>query len=179
MSKLITTEIKAALLNKDEDAIKYLKQIKKGIYLHIYKPSQNIYEKRTKREHIINANLTVIKPGKFTKGLLSRCKGYHQSWKYKSNDELCFLKEVNTYLLVDLSNYTNEYVARIEGGLMGLISYILNEDLNRYEKGSKSEYRIVNNNQISTETIDKLSCLIKKQLDNDFELEEMKNIYIK
>lgn len=178
MSKLITQEIKAALLNNDEEAIKYLRQIKKGIYLHIYKPSEIIYEQRAKKEHIINADLTVIKPGKFTKGLLSRCKGYHDSWKYKSNDELCFLNEVNTYLLIDLSNYTNEYVARIEGGLMGLISFVFN-DLKRYEKGSKSEYRIINNNiQISAQIIEKLSNLIKIQLDNDFKLEEMKNIYI-
>lgn len=88
------------------------------------------------------------------------------------------MNEVNTYLLVDLSNYTNEYVARIEGGLMGLISFLFN-DLKRYEKGSKSEYRIINNNiQISSGVIEKLSNLIKKQLDNDFKLEEMKNIYI-
>lgn len=165
--RYFTEELKKAIIEENRDAILSLKNINKGIYIHVFKPSQDVYETRKNGNHIIKSGTTVIKPGKFVSGLYGRARGYTKCWKYESNNDLCFLQEVKSYLLVDLSAFKNDYVARIEAGLTSAIQHTIGETFS-YEKGSHSEYRILKEgNQITEEIIKKLSEVIHLQIDND------------
>ena len=165
--KFFTEDLRKAIIEGDKNSILKLKRIKKGIYIHVFRPTQDVYENRKNGNHIIKSGAIVIKPGKFSNGLFERASGYTKCWKYISTDDLCFFNEVKSYLLVDLSMYKNDYVARIEAGLTSVIKHVIG-DVFRYEKGSRSEYSILNSNtQITDESIKKLSELICSQIEHD------------
>lgn len=168
----LTDYLQNAINEENQDSIKFLKKINKGIYIHIFNPNENVYEKRKNIPHIIECGTTVIKPGKFTSGLYERTRGYTKCWKYESNDGLSFLNEVKSYLLVDLSEFENDYVARIEAGLTSVILYVLGkESLISYERGSKSEYRKLKEGICFNEKlVQKLSDILKTQIKHDMKL---------
>lgn len=169
----LTDDLKKAIEEENKDSITFLKKIKKGIYIHIFNPKENVYEMRKNIPHIIESGTTVIKPGKFTGGLYGRTRGYTKCWKYQSTDGYCFLNEVKSYLIVDLSEFENDYVARIEAGLTSVICYVLGkESISSYEQGSKSEYRKLKKGMcISEEMVQKLSDIIKTQIKHDMDLD--------
>jgi hypothetical protein len=176
--RYITEDLNKVILEKCNATKTNLADIKKGIYLHVFQPSEDIYENRKNRLHIIHSETIVFKPGKFTSGLFGRCHSYYKSWKYKSTNEFCLLNEVKSYLIVDLSNYNNDYVARVEAGLMSIIEQVIGET-KRQENGSKSEYRLLNKEvQLTDEMIKKLTDIIHCQIENDMALEVNKEIYI-
>ena len=87
------------------------------------------------------------------------------------------LNEVKSYLLVDLSNYNNDYVARVEAGLTSIIEIVIGET-KRQENGSKSEYRLLNKEVKLTDVmIRKLTNIINCQIENDMALEVNKKLY--
>ena len=100
--RYITEDLNKVILDKCNITKTNLSNIKKGIYLHVFQPTEDIYENRKNKEHIIRSGAIVFKPGKFTSGLFGRCSSYYKSWKYKSTHEFCLLNEVKSYLLVDL-----------------------------------------------------------------------------
>ena len=176
--RYITEELNKVIIDKCNDTKTNLNCIKKGIYLHVFQPSEDIYENRKNSKHKIQSNTVVFKPGKFTGGLYGRCVSYFKSWKYYSTDEFCMLNEVKTYLIVDLSKYNNDYVARVEAGLTSIIEKVIGQT-ERQEGGSKSEYRLLNNEvQFTDEMIKQLTHIVKIQIENDMALELNKSLYI-
>jgi hypothetical protein len=175
--RYITEDLNKVILDKCNVTKTNLLGIKKGIYLHVFQPTEDIYENRKNKEHIIRSGAIVFKPGKFTSGLFGRCSSYYKSWKYKSTHEFCLLNEVKSYLLVDLSNYNNDYVARVEAGLTSIIEIVIGET-KRQENGSKSEYRLLNKEVKLTDVmIRKLTNIINCQIENDMALEVNKKLY--
>lgn len=176
--KYITGDLNKIILDKCDDTKTNLNGIQKGIYLHVFQPSENIYENRKNKEHIIFSDTIVFKPGKFTGGLFGRCNSYYKSWKYKSTNEYCMLNEVKTYLIVDLSSYNNDYVSRVEAGLTSIIEKVIGKT-ERQENGSKSEYRLLKKEvQLTDEMIKKLTHIVKSQIENDMTLELNKALYV-
>ena len=168
--RYFTEELRNAILEGNKEAVSSLKKIDKGIYIHVFQPKKDVYEARKNRNHVIKSGTIVIKPGKFVSGLFGRARGYTKCWKYESTNELCFFYEVKSYLLVDLSPFKNDYVARIEAGLTSAIHHTIGETFS-YEKGSHSEYRIVKEGiQITDEMINKLSEVIRLQIEHDMSL---------
>lgn len=175
--KYLTDDLKKAIIEDNKEAIKSLNEIKKGIYLHVFQPSKDVYEIRKSRNHIMKTGTTILKPGKFTNGLYGRFKGYSKCWKYQTTNELCFLHEVKSYLLVDLSEFENDYVARVEAGLISIIHYVVGKT-EKYEKGSKSEYRELKGINITHNMIENLTNIIKSQIKNDMNF-DLNNIVYK
>lgn len=174
----ITEELNKVIIGRCNNTKTDLNSIKRGIYLHVFQPSEEIYENRKNKEHIILSDTIVFKPGKFTGGLFGRCKSYYKSWKYKSTHEYCMLNEVKTYLIVDLSSYNNDYVSRVEAGLTSIIEKVIGKT-ERQENGSKSEYRLLNKEvQLTDEMIKKLTHIVKSQIENDMTLEVNKALYV-
>jgi hypothetical protein len=175
--RYLTQELKKAIIDNNKESTATLKKVKKGIYLHVYTPSYNIYERRRNGIHTIKDGDTVIRPGKFTGTLYGRWISYYTCWKYTSNNEPCFFNEVKSYLIVDLSTYTNNYVARVEAALMSIVNQLF-DNPNRYEKGSKSEYRLVNKGvAVSDDKILQFTSIINSQIENDMALEINNKLY--
>ena len=176
--RYITEDLNKVILDKCNATKTNLKGINKGIYLHVFHPSEDIYENRKNKEHVIHSDTIVFKPGKFTSGLFGRCTSYYKSWKYKSTHKFCLLNEVKSYLIVDLSKYNNDYVARVEAGLTSIIEQVIGKT-ERQENGSKSEYRLLDREvQLTDEMIKKLTDIIHCQIENDMSLEVNKLLYI-
>jgi hypothetical protein len=177
--KYITEDLNKVIIDKCNYTKANLNCIKKGIYLHVFQPSEDIYENRKNKKHKIESNTVVLKPGKFTGGLFGRCTNYYKSWKYESTHEFCMLNEVKSYLVVDLSKFNNDYVARVEAGLTSIIEQVIGKT-KRQENGSKSEYRELLNKevQLTDEMLKKLTDIIHCQIKNDMALEINKALYI-
>ena len=60
--KYFTEDLKKAIIEGDKNSILKIKKIKKGIYIHVFRPTQDIYEYRKNGNHIIKSGAIVIKP---------------------------------------------------------------------------------------------------------------------
>ena len=150
------------------------------IYLIIFKPQDNIYEKRRPnthpdRIHEINGGEVVFKPGKSNTSLESRLlSSYSKHWKYhyeeyppigeKRTYSDCFRYQTEIFVLHVQDDLDEELLRLLENETI----VILNETLNvvRQENGSRSEYYLsCDNNQISIQNI----SIIKNTLDQFIE----------
>lgn len=138
---------------------------KKGIYIHLFQPKEDIYEPGKK----INSGENVIKYGKFETGLINRLKGYHSPryWKYVSNDEVSFKSSVNySFLLGDFSEYPNWMVRSAEHYTEDLI----NKKFNVLKKvgSSRTEYLQIEpiDNDLYINIINEISEELNKFKDN-------------
>jgi len=173
----LTPLLKSAIIDGNKESILEAKAISSGIYMHVYTPTEDIYENRTNGTNDIVAGTVVIKPGKFSSNIYSRCKSYNSSWKLKSDDSLCFLRgQVNTYLIADLSAYSPSYAGRIEESLAPIRDNIF-KDCIKYE-GSKSEYRKLVDTSDLIAKIEKFKSIVDKLIDHDMSFELNRDLFL-
>jgi hypothetical protein len=175
--KNLTPLLRSAIIDGNRESILVAKSIRSGIYLHVYAPTEDIYENRTSGTNDIVAGTVVIKPGKFSSSIYNRCKSYNSAWKLKSDDSPCFLHgQVTTYLIADLSAYSSSYAGRVEESLAPIRDSIF-KDCIKYE-GSKSEYRKLVDTSDLLLKIKKFKNIVAEMIDHDMSLELNRNLFL-
>ena len=72
----ISVHVKNAASQKDEASIAHLKSIKKGVYIIIFNPKEDLHSSLANKSHyIIHKDFRVVKPGKFKNNLHYRLFG--------------------------------------------------------------------------------------------------------
>lgn len=128
-------------INGDKEAQKRLKEIKQGVYLKVFRPHEELWERRRVggEKHYMEAGSVVIKPGKFEGNLWGRCAQYDKSWFYSSSDKKAYQDNVTIYLMADLTG-TGDYAKMVENNYISIVEDHL--DVVKHEKGGSSEWRL-------------------------------------
>lgn len=112
-----------------------------GLYIHLIQPKRRIEEPGK----IIEAGMSVIKPGKFNGSLSGRMKDYHSSkyWHFADTNEPAFkLSVTKSFLILDAHELPLEHrwlITGLEDKLIELVQDKFNI-IRKVGKG-KSEYR--------------------------------------
>ena len=162
----ITNYIKGAI-DGDIKSIDYLKSIKKGIYIILFKPDSIIYE-MGKKDFKFNEGQIVIKPGKFKNNLHYRflgAKGYHDYWRSLENDEKIFSKCARVYLIADTSHTVSDYELTVETYINPMVKHLF-EDASRIT-GGREYYSIDDTLEVAINKIDNIKHTIADEISED------------
>ena len=109
---------------KDKASVDYLKSIKKGVYIIIFNPKEELHSSlANKSHHIIEQDSVVVKPGKFKNNLHYRLfgnKSYNRVWVNKKNKEV-FAENAKVFLIAETSDTNNDFEQKLEVTLKALV----------------------------------------------------------